>query len=267
MRTLVLMTMLAGCAVLGPRTAYLPVGAVQGADDPVAFTPYALAGFFEKGSVRVMAMDGERLPVGPGAPEVYLHLRLVAENRGDDTPWRFNPNDQILGYDGGMLSPAYAQTSAARPVLELVEGQRGWIDLYYPLPAEADPLRVTLWWRVRRGAAILPERTVFVRLSGRDAPFEISYADGDSALLPSGLALGWWWPDYCFQAGGRRGIRYAHPGGYRPVASSSGDSSSSSSSDSGSSSSGASDSGSWRNPGASEPASSSSDSSKSAWRR
>jgi hypothetical protein len=271
MRTVVLLmlTLGTGCATL-ERTAYLPIGAVQGADTPFPATPYGVAGDFDKGMVQVMAMDGERLPVGPDAPEMYLHLRLLADNRGDDTPWLFNPNDQLLGYHGGMLAPAYSRTSAGRPVLALGRGSRGWIDLYYPLPGDADPLRVTLWWRVRHGGAIVPERTDFVRLSGRDAPVEVSYALGDSALLPSGTSLGWWWPDYCFQVGGgHRSVHYARPTGYSPVASSSDSSSGSSSgSDSGSSSSGSSESaGSWRNPGSGESASSSSDSSKSAWRR
>jgi hypothetical protein len=266
MRTLALLA-LTGCAALGPRTTYLPVGVVPDPEAPYPAASYALVGSSEKGSVQVMAMGGERLPVGPNAPEVYLHLRLLAENLGDETPWLFNPNDQLLGYDGGMLSPAYSRTSAARPVVTVARGKRGWIDLYYPLPAQADPLKVTLWWRVRRADAILPQRTVFQRRSGRDPPVEEEYARGDAALLPSGLALGWWWPDYCFQ-GGHRVVRHAQPAGYSPVASGSAPSASGSSSDSGSSSSRSSESaGSWRNPGASDSGSSSSDSSKSAWRR
>ena len=259
-----------GCAALEPRTSYVPVGAVHGSDTPFPAAPYAPSGFFDRGSVLVMSMDSERLPVGPRAPQVYLRLRLLAENKGDDSAWLFNPNDQMLGYDGGLLSPSYSQTSASRPVLAVVKGSRGWIDLYYPLPADADPRKVTLWWRVRRAGAIVPQRTEFVRLSGRDAPLEEGSAYGDSALLPSGLALGWWWPDYCFHSsGGRRRESYAHPTGY---ASDSGSSSSGSSSgDSGSSSGGGSSSGSsgsWRNPGSdSGSSSSSSDSGKSAWRR
>jgi hypothetical protein len=112
---------------------------VHGSDTPFPAAPYAPSGFFDKGSVLVMSMDSERLPVGPRAPQVYLRLRLLAENKGDDSAWLFNPNDQMLGYDGGLLSPSYSQTSASRPVLAVVKGSRGWIDLYYPLPADADP--------------------------------------------------------------------------------------------------------------------------------
>jgi len=261
----VLLLATVGCAALETRPSYLPVGAVHGPDTPFPAVPYAPSGDFDKGSVQVMAMDSERLPVGPGAPLLYLHLRLLAENRGDDTPWLFNPNDQILVYDGGLLSPSHAQTSAARPVLALGKGSRGWIDLYYPLPPDADPLRVTLWWRVRHGGAVVPQRTLFVRLTGRDLPVERGYGSSDSALLPGGLALGWWWPDYCFHAGGaRRRESYAHPSYARDTGSSSGSSSDSGASSGSSSSSG---SGSWRNPDSDSGSSSSSDSSKSAWRR
>ena len=267
MRTLsLLLFVLGGCAALEPRTAYLPIGAVQGTGTPIPAAPYAPVGFFDTGNVQVMALDGERLPVGPDLPQLYLHLRLLAENRGDDTAWLFNPNDQVLGYDGGLLSPSYSQTSAARPVLALARGEQGWIDLYYPLPADADPLKVTLWWHLRRAGAVVAARTDFVRLAGRDPAPEEGYATGDSALLPSGLALGWWWPDYCFHSGGYRRVSYAHPTSYTSYDSGSSSSgSSSSSSDSGSSSG---SSGSWRGASTdSGSSSSSSDSSKSAWRR
>jgi hypothetical protein len=199
-----------GCAYF-PQTVYVPVGAVHGAEAMFPATPYTIAGAPDKGTVQVMALETKRLPVGPGAPELYLHLRLAAENASDDVPWLFNPNDQLVGYGGGFVSASFSQTSAARPVLVVQKGGRGWIDLYYPLPPEVDPLSVTLWWRVRHGATILAQTTTFQRLAGRDSIEVVNYASDDAAL-PSGLALGWWWPDYCFHTGGGGYRRsYGHP--------------------------------------------------------
>lgn len=194
-----------GCA-FGPQTAYVPVGVQRSPLTPVPVAPYALDGDQDKGTIEVLSLDGERLPVGWSLPELYLRLRLVAHNKGDGSAWRLDPNEQLLSYGGGMVAPAFAKTSAAHPVLSVAKGGRGWLDLYYPLPESHDPPEVTLWWRVRRGAAAFRHTTHFTRVRGRDLPREPDVipliTNHHDPFLPSGLALGWWWPDYCFRGGG-----------------------------------------------------------------
>jgi hypothetical protein len=277
----------AGCAT-HPLTRYLPLSAYRTTEAVFPAAPYSIDGDDQKGTVQLIAFDGERLPVGPRGAEVYLHLRLHAENRGDSTPWQLNPNDQILAGEGAQVSPAFAQTSAGPPVLTVTKGARGWLDLYYPLPDDHDPLDLALTWRVRRGDAVLAHRTHLLRMSGRDPEPPYEYvAAAAPPLFPTGLALGWWWPDSCFSGHGAGGYRRAHsprrpsggsaesPSGdwSRPeyASSSSSDSSGSSSQPAYPASETASD---WRNPSAPAPppgesggGSSSSDSSKSAWRR
>jgi hypothetical protein len=171
----------------------------EGVPGAAASVTYAPAADTSQGAIEVLALEATRLPVGRGAPAFYLRLRLAADNRRDRDRWLFNPNDQLLAYNGGMMAPAYVQTSAGRPLLALDPGKRGWMDLYYPLPADVDPQRVTLWWRVRRGSHIDAKTTAFVRSSGRDGGFdEYPYQYRRDFYMPGAVALGWWWPESCF---------------------------------------------------------------------
>src|SRR6185369_17443304 len=49
-----------------------------------------------KGSVNVISLGSERLPVAAGQPDMYLHVRLAAENTSDGVTWTLDPNDQLL---------------------------------------------------------------------------------------------------------------------------------------------------------------------------
>src|SRR5437764_9783602 len=106
-----------------------------------------------KGTVYVMSLGPERLAAPAGGPSTFLHVRLAAENTGDDTAWQIDPNDETLSYGTGeVVPPAYAQASTGGPVLNVAHGARGNLDLYYGLPAQGEPPRVSLSWRVRRGS-------------------------------------------------------------------------------------------------------------------
>jgi hypothetical protein len=256
-------------ACLRTATEYRPVGVAAGD----SITPsYELPSAAPKGTLRVVTFGGERLPVGPGAPEVYLHLRLVAENDSDASAWVLDPNEQLLTFNGQTLPPSYSRASGAGPVLSLERGERGFLDVYFPLP-ELDPARVSLAWRLRRGGEVLAELTSFDRVSGRTDDY-FDYDTGASF----GMGLGWFWPEYCWRWHGGYLAPYVarhgdHPSSRRtwvPPAgeSSSGGSGSASHSSESSSSSSASDSSSSASAAAppSSSSSSSGDEAKSAWR-
>jgi hypothetical protein len=257
-----------GCAY--QVTRYAPLGAPAGGEMPAVAT-YPVGGDGGEGAIAVVVLEGERLPVGRGAPELYLHVRLEAQNRSDRAGWALNPNDQLLSYAGGLVPASFSRTSAGTPVLSLPAGTHGTLDLYFPLPAEVDPPEVSVWWRLRRAGAgaVVAETTRLRRIAGRDA-YDPFYEGSPEPALPT-LALGWWWPDYCLHAQpygqgrrwyGRRSYGYdEESAGASSGGSSSSPTSASSSSDSSSSDSGAN----WRNPSApSGPDPGASE--KSAWR-
>jgi hypothetical protein len=162
------------------QTAYRPVAAGQGvlATGPNVAT-YAVPPQAPQGRVQVVSLGGERLQ---GQDDLFLHVRLDAENSGDATAWRIESHEQRLVLQGGAeLPPSYATTSAGGPVLSLNRGQRGYVDLYYPLPPGWDPPRLTLSWRVRRADQMVALATGLDRVSGRGGSYP---AYGPHAYAP-----------------------------------------------------------------------------------
>jgi hypothetical protein len=251
---------LVGCAA---RTVYVPDPASPAAS--LTSVPYAAGNSPGRGMIQVRAFAAERLPVGPGAPAFYLRLRLAAENRQDD-PWLFNPNDQLLAYNGGMLAPAYVQTSAGGPVLALGPGAQGWMDLFFPLPPEFDPLQVTLWWRFRRGGEITAHTTAFVLAGGRDPRNEVTTPIAFGLYMPGSDALGWWWPAVGYYDATWAFQRDWHDRGRARGPSEERESSSPSSNVGTPAESASSSAGNWRGAPDGPSSSSSSDAGKSAWR-
>jgi hypothetical protein len=180
----------AGCA--HPVPVYRPAG-LGGELIPT----YDLPSASPTGTLRVLSFGGERLPVGPFGPDVHLHVRLSAVNERDSRLWILDPNDQVLVFNGSTVPPSYSRTSGAEPVLKLSRGERGYLDVYYPLP-DVDPSRVTLAWRVHRGGEVLGELTSFDRVSGRRDP---EFADREvyDSGASFGMGLGWFWPEYCWR--------------------------------------------------------------------
>jgi hypothetical protein len=207
MRAAIVLTVLAAAGCAQNMTVYRPAAVVPGKE---LIPSYQIPSGSPKGALRVLTLGGERLPVGPGAPDVYLHFRLSAENDADAAPWTLDPNEQFLVFEGGTLPPAYSQTSQASPVLSLARGERGYLDVYYPMP-DIDPARVSLSWRLRRGGEVTAELTSFDRVSGRvpDSYFaDYDPSPGTSAYF--GLGLGWFWPDYCWRWHGAYLAPYSH---------------------------------------------------------
>jgi hypothetical protein len=149
-----------------------------------------------RGTVHVISLGAERLPVAAGQPDSYLHLRLAAENRADDATWMLDPNDQLLTFAGGSLPPSFAEASAGGPVLTVNKGAHGYLDVYYPAPPPTGPNRVTLAWKLRRGNELVAGTTDFDRIATPD-PAYARYEPVYGPHVYVGLGLGWWWwPDY-----------------------------------------------------------------------
>src|SRR4051812_18478173 len=150
-----------------------------------------------KGTVYVMSLGPERLATGNNAQSLFLHTRVAAENKSDDLTWKVDPNDEVAGFgNGAPVAPAFAEVSTGGPipVLTLTKGQRGHLDLYYPLPPTGEPPRVALNWRLHRGDEVLAQTTSFERTQ---PPGNTGYAYYRPYGPDVHLAIGydwWWWP-------------------------------------------------------------------------
>src|SRR6185295_4216995 len=151
-----------------------------------------------KGSVHVISLGTERLPVAAGQPDSFLHLRIAAENRADDAPWTVDPNDQTLASGGGSLPASFAEASGGGPVLTLAKGAHGYLDVFYPAPPPAPgaATRVSLSWKIHRGNEVVPGSTDFDRIATPDPAYS-RYEPVAGPHVYVGMGLGWWWwPDY-----------------------------------------------------------------------
>jgi uncharacterized membrane protein YgcG len=164
---------------------------------PVSSYTIAAAGK-ETGAVHVVSLGSERLPAGPGKPDLYLHLRLAADNREDAIPWDLDPREQKLLRAGRVDLPAYAAASGGGPVLRVERGKRGVLDVYYPLQSPTGDPRVSLIWRLRRGVKTAGLVTHFLRAVSPDTAY-IYYQPERGPQVVSGLRYdSWWWGDYYF---------------------------------------------------------------------
>jgi hypothetical protein len=184
----------AGC-VHASGSYYASAEGAPAAYQQPATATYAVPPNDPKGTVYIVSMGGEQLPVGNGSSGLFLHVRIAAENKSDAAPWRFDPNEQSLRLEDGTPEPAsFAQATGGGPVLTLPPGQRGQLDLYYPLPSENGPPRTTFAWQVRRGDQPLAYATVFERPAVAAAPGAPAYyAPAYDARVHFAFGPGWWW--------------------------------------------------------------------------
>ena len=186
----------AGC-VHGSATMYAtseePAGAAY--EQPISAS-YGVPPQDPKGTVYVVSLGGEELPVG-NAPVLFMHVRIAPENTSDTVAWRFDPNEQVLRLEGNgaPVPAAFAEASGAGggPVLTLNGGQRGQLDLYYPLSASGGPPRTTFEWRVRRGGEALANATVFERPQGGNPQGPVYYEPRYDTRVHVAIGPGWWW--------------------------------------------------------------------------
>jgi hypothetical protein len=171
----------------GPVTAYRQP----------ASAAYGIPANAPKGNVFIVSLGGEQLPAG-STSALFLHVRIAAENTSDAVAWRLDPNEQRLRLEGGALVPAaFAEASGATasgiPVLALAAGQRGQLDLYYPLPAQGGPAQTTLEWRVQRGGEPVANATVLERPGGSTAEGPVYYEPRYDTHVHVAVGPGWWW--------------------------------------------------------------------------
>jgi hypothetical protein len=211
---LVAATAASGCALDNAYERGAPAGENTG--PPVS--SYSVPSNDPRGSVHVISLGAERLPVQQGQPDTYVHLRIAAENRGDDAVWTLDPNDQALTHAGGSVPAAFAEASTGGPVLTLKKGAQGYLDVYYPAPPANGPPRITLAWRLRRGDEVVPGTTDFDRVASPQPGYASYYQPVQGPHVHVGLGLGWWWwPDYYFWNYGPYWYPYPrHYGYYRP---------------------------------------------------
>jgi hypothetical protein len=167
-----------------------------------------------KGSVNVISLGTERLPVAAGQPDMYLHVRLAAENTSDGVTWTLDPNDQTLASGGNALAPSFAEASTGGPVLTLAAGSRGYLDVFYPVPASSAPTRLSLGWHLQRGNEPVAGTTDLDRVQGPDPTYAYYQPYGPNVYLGFGMGY-WWWPDYYFWHHGPYWWPYPRQFGYR----------------------------------------------------
>ena len=151
-----------------------------------------------KGTAYVMSLGGEKLAVPDGAP-LYLHLRLAVANDKDDGPWVIDARDQTVVFAEGQspMPPDFAEGSGGSPVVTLVPGTKGTLDLYFGLPQGTDPSRVSFSWRVNRPAGQYVQETTFERQRGQEqAPPAYAYRPVYDSRIHFSVGPGWWWGPY-----------------------------------------------------------------------
>jgi len=101
--------MTAGCyheAMYADESGY--GGQAQQSEAPPVST-YPIPPNDPKGTVYVMSLGPERLAAPSGGPATFLHVRIAAENNGDDAAWQIDPNDETANFGGGeAVPPSYA---------------------------------------------------------------------------------------------------------------------------------------------------------------
>jgi hypothetical protein len=174
-----------------------PADGPAGAYQQPASAAYGVPANAPKGTVYIVSLGGEQLPAG-NVSALFMHVRIAAENTSDTVAWRLDPNEQVLRLEGGAQVPAsFAEASGATasgiPVLALAAGQRGQLDLYYPLPAQGGPQRTTLEWRVQRGSEPVANATVLERPQGSTAQGPVYYEPRYDTRFHLAVGPGWWW--------------------------------------------------------------------------
>lgn len=182
-----------GCAY-GGAAAYESTGLPAAMPQPMAAS-YSVPAQDPKGTVGVISFGAERLAAGPGQPDVYLHMRLAVDNRGDTAPWTAAAGEQALlaGPGGARLAPSFAQASSGGPQLTVAPGSNGSLDLFYALPQGQEPPVATLEWRLVRSGETLTQTTTFERQPTANPAYASYYGPRTAAGVYVGIGPAWWY--------------------------------------------------------------------------
>lgn len=184
-------------AACAQHAAYAPGGTVAG-NSGYLTAQYAIPPNGGQGNLYVTSFGGKTMPAHAGNPAgEYLQVRLALSNDKDAQPWTLDPREQYAEWGGQQVAPAFADTSAGPGrAVTVAAGQRGFVDVYYPLPPQADPDSVQIAWRVRRGTDEVANRATFNRVAGRDQPVYVYQPYGYAnprVYVGLGVGPGWWW--------------------------------------------------------------------------
>jgi hypothetical protein len=147
-----------------------------------------------EGSVQITTSGiTQARPDNSGKVDV-IHVRMVVSNDGDDTPWMIDTRQQYLEIPGeGRTAPLFANSDLrTMPTLEIPRGESHVIDLFYPLPRNADERNLPqfdLVWAVETGTREVASRTSFDR---QEVEPRVAYSE------PYYWYAGWgpyWWYD------------------------------------------------------------------------
>jgi hypothetical protein len=192
----------------------LPCHALADRPEPVA-VHYTIPVEAPRGHVHVLSFGIAELPLGgPRALRRFVHVRLAAHNELDETPWTLDARAQALVLPGGRrVAARFAEAGpgVAPALVILRRGERGYLDLFFPMHEPRDPPWTALAWVVRRVGLVTVASTVFQRLSNGEAPYEYY---GPSHHAGGAIIVGAAW---CHPGHWHSGwlSHYAGYGGYR----------------------------------------------------
>jgi uncharacterized membrane protein YgcG len=183
----------AGCAHEARQAR--PAGPMQGQpqEGTTAAASYAIPADNPQGAVNVFSFGARALPAPDGQTSPFLHVRVAAENRQDETAWTVDPNQQTLVIQGVAVAPTYAQAAPTSPVLTLARGQQGTMDLFYALPATGEPEEVVFSWRLQRANQALAHSTPLRRQPSQRQDVQAYDYRPYNTNLYVGVAPSWWW--------------------------------------------------------------------------
>ena len=179
-----------GCAE--DRFIYRPTEQATATVDGLPAARYEVPPERPVGNVLVASPGVVEAKFQSGVTSHLLSVRMVIENNQDDTPWTVDTREQRAIVQGaGDSAPAYVNTDGqSPPILEVLRGEKHTIDLYFPLPANADdPKHVPEFdfaWQVHTSDRAVADRTSFDRMRLEpvyDEPYFYSW----------GLAPYWWY--------------------------------------------------------------------------
>ena len=153
-----------------------------------------------RGAVRVAAPGIVELRRGAEQPMRAMHLRLLVEN-GSNQAWSLDSREQIGVLGPERSRPAFASASrGSPPIVEVPPRSGAVIDLYYPLPRDAEPTHpqgFDLIWCVQTPDERVTRRTSFDRVEKEPVP-----APAAGWNYGWGPTPGWYdpfWPEYTFE--------------------------------------------------------------------
>ena len=191
---------------------YQPAANATGQANGYPAADYAIPPSAPRGNVRIASFGVTEVKAANApSPVRTLHLRMIASNAGDPTPWTIDTNNVTISIPNeGQSGPAFMNSDAGnQAAVNIPLGQTRTIDFYYPLPAGMqDPSKVPAFavrWQVQAGPLLVAQTTPFERTQ-----LPIDYYGDYYVGLGVGVGLGyypyWWWDPFYPR------VAFYHPG-------------------------------------------------------